>query len=107
GTASDQPTRSGDTTFTRRVKDFFTNLFSWGVDPSGRSSSLETEAPPLTAARALDAPARELRQDRVPVHAEPPGRVAHVPAHALEHAQNVLALELFQGFARRRARVLA
>ena len=29
GTASDQPTRSGDATFTRRVKDFFTNLFSW------------------------------------------------------------------------------
>src|SRR3989442_10354710 len=29
GTASDRPTRSGDATFTRRVKDFFTNLFSW------------------------------------------------------------------------------
>ena len=29
GTASDRPTRSGDPTFTRRVKDFFTNLFSW------------------------------------------------------------------------------
>ncbi len=41
------------------------------------------------------------------MHAEPPGRVAHVPAHALEHAQNVLALELFQGLAQRRARVLA
>src|SRR2546426_12491496 len=29
GTTSDRPTRSGDATFTRRVKDFFTNLFSW------------------------------------------------------------------------------
>ena len=29
GTASDRPTRSGDATFTRRVKDFFTNLFTW------------------------------------------------------------------------------
>ena len=29
GAASDRPTRSGDATFTRRVKDFFTNLFTW------------------------------------------------------------------------------
>jgi hypothetical protein len=41
------------------------------------------------------------------VHAQPPRGAAHVPAGALEHTQDVLALELLHRLAQRRARVLA
>ena len=38
--------------------------------------------------------------------AEPPGSPTHVPAHALEHPQHVLPLELIAGLAQRQPRVL-
>src|SRR6185369_6858025 len=68
---------------------------------------LQAQISSLARAGALDAPARELREHGVPVHAEPARGAAHVPAGPLEHAQDVLALELLRRLAQRRPGVLA
>src|SRR5258705_5845565 len=86
-----------------RVRGLRPCCAAWG----SRTTRLQAEAAPLAGAGALDAPARELREDRVAVDAEQARRAAHVPARALEHAQDVLTLELLHGFAQPRADVLA
>src|SRR5262245_7446624 len=62
-----------------------------------RGPPLATRRPLSNPLRATQAPASEAGFERVAVDAKQARRLAHIPAHTLEHPQHDLALELLGG----------